>query len=163
MSLTTDPNAPCLGRGVDKEEVGQNECYLVLSEEEIKKGYVRPVRTKYEHRGKDLRSFGIPKILSAEIQEDYKEQGYYAYAEALPEYREKTHCIGSYLSRYDFETYKDGFAGGCGVETRMNETIAQTYARQPSFYGATYCMGCKKHLDVREFVWSDNPDQVVGS
>ena len=46
----------------------------------------------------------------------------------------------------------------CGTETTMGLAIAQTYARQPSFYGATYCVGCRQHLPVGEhgeFVWND--------
>ena len=47
MSLTRDPNDPCLNEG--SKETGQNECYLVLSKEEIAKGFVRPVRYSYIH------------------------------------------------------------------------------------------------------------------
>lgn len=49
----------------------------------------------------------------------------------------------------------------CGVETGMGLYIAQTYAAQPSFYGSTYCVGCKMHLPVGEFRWEDGT--VVGS
>lgn len=28
----------------------------------------------------------------------------------------------------------------CGSETRMGVAIAETYARNPTFYGATYCV-----------------------
>lgn len=47
--LTTDPNDPNLGHGSDDKPVPQNKTYLVLSEEERAKGFVRPVRTKYLH------------------------------------------------------------------------------------------------------------------
>ena len=46
MGLTTDRNDPCLR---EIKENGQQCCYLVLSEEEIAKGFVRPVRKKYIH------------------------------------------------------------------------------------------------------------------
>jgi len=49
----------------------------------------------------------------------------------------------------------------CGAATRMSKAIAETYARNPKFYGATYCVGCQMHLPVAEFVWED--DTVVGS
>lgn len=49
----------------------------------------------------------------------------------------------------------------CGVETRMNRAIAETYARNPAFYGATYCVHCRTHLPVAEFVWDDGT--VLGS
>jgi hypothetical protein len=46
MGLTTNPNSQCLH--VIKED-GQQSCYLVLSEEERAKGFVRPVRRTYKH------------------------------------------------------------------------------------------------------------------
>lgn len=51
---------------------------------------------------------------------------------------------------------------GCGVETRMNRVIAETYARDPKFYGSTFCCGCGEHFPVTEFTWSDS-EEVVGS
>lgn len=101
MSLTTDPKDPKLGKGIDENPIPQHEVYLVLSEEELAKGFIRPVRTKYVH---DV----------------------------------------------------------CGVVTRMNQTISETYARDPKFYGATYCVGCQKHLPVSEFTW-DGTKEKVGS
>lgn len=44
----------------------------------------------------------------------------------------------------------------------MGVKIAETYARQPDFYGSTYCIGCRKHLPVREFVW-DGTNEILGS
>lgn len=46
MGLTTDRDDPCLNQ---IRSDGQQECYLVLSEEERSKGFVRPVRTRYRH------------------------------------------------------------------------------------------------------------------
>lgn len=46
----------------------------------------------------------------------------------------------------------------CGSSTTMGIAIAETYARQPSFYGATYCVHCQMHLPVGEhgeFIWED--------
>ena len=97
MGLTTDPLDPRLGRGPDDEPKGMNEVYLVLSDEERAKGFVRPYRDVYVH----------------EV---------------------------------------------CGTETRMGVAIAETYARQPTFYGATFCVHCHKHTPVGadgEFVWLD--------
>lgn len=53
---------------------------------------------------------------------------------------------------------------GCGVETRMGQSIAETYARDPKFYSATFCVGskCRAHFPLDEFIWSDT-DEVVGS
>lgn len=50
----------------------------------------------------------------------------------------------------------------CGTVTTMALDIAETYAREPTFYGATYCVGCRKHLPVGEFRWDDD-GTVVGS
>jgi len=49
MSLTTDRNNPDLKYGVDDEPVEQNKAYLVLSEEELSKGYLKPLRKSYIH------------------------------------------------------------------------------------------------------------------
>lgn len=43
----------------------------------------------------------------------------------------------------------------CGRATTMSSAIAETYARNPKFYGATYCVGCRQHLPVEQFRWDD--------
>lgn len=48
---TTDPADPRLGKGSDDTPRPQNETYLVLSEAERAKGYLRPVRDTYRHVG----------------------------------------------------------------------------------------------------------------
>lgn len=96
--VTDDPNDPRLTRGadpVDGPAHPQAEVYLVLSEEERAKGFVRPVMTSYRHLT-------------------------------------------------------------CGSVTTMGQALAETYARQPTFYGATYCCRCGLHRPVGEageFVW----------
>jgi hypothetical protein len=50
----------------------------------------------------------------------------------------------------------------CGVVTSMNLTIAETYARQPTFYGSTFCCECAAHYPVGQFSWDGTAD-VVGS
>ncbi len=101
MTETMDRNDPRLGRGIDEEPTAQHAAYLVLSEEERAKGFVRPVRRSYRH--------------------------------------EK-----------------------CGGATTMSQGIAETYARDPKFYGATFCVSCSKHLPVGEFAWT-NDGPPVGS
>lgn len=99
MSTTSDRNDPRLTRGVDEQPVPMAEAYLVLSEEERAKGFVRPVRRSYIH----------------------------------------------VTDR-----------GGCGAVTTMGVPIAETYAREPHFYGATYCVRCAMHRPVGpdgEFDW----------
>ncbi len=46
----------------------------------------------------------------------------------------------------------------CQAKTHMNLAIAETYARDPSFYGGTYCTTCRMHKPVREFLWVDPVD-----
>ncbi len=97
MGVTTDPTDPRLTRGNDDKPVPQAEVYIVLSEEERAKGFVRPVRDTYIH--------------------------------------EK-----------------------CGGKTNMGAALAETYARDPSFYGGTYCVHCRMHRPVGadgEFKWID--------
>ena len=108
MGITTDPNDPRLTHGPDPADgpwSEQAEVYLVLSEEERAKGFIRPVLTQYWH----------------EI---------------------------------------------CGRITTMGLPIAETYARNPSFYGGTYCAHCGVHRPVGEhgeFYWcdQDNADTMA--
>jgi len=93
MSLVTDRKD--LDTTLDAD--GQQKTYLVLSEEERAKGFIRPVRSTYKHEE-------------------------------------------------------------CGSVTRMGQALAETYARNPTFYGSTFCVACKTHLPVGaegEFVWDD--------
>lgn len=51
----------------------------------------------------------------------------------------------------------------CGTVTRMSQDIAETYARDPKFYGATFCVECRTHTPVGEhgeFVWIDDGSKV---
>jgi hypothetical protein len=44
----------------------------------------------------------------------------------------------------------------------MGQALAETYARDPKFYGATYCCHCQMHKSVREFVW-EGTTEILGS
>ena len=69
MSLTSDPNDARLTHGPDTEPVDQAEAYLVLSEAERAQGFVRPVRTSYQHnRG---RACGTVTYMATAIAETY--------------------------------------------------------------------------------------------
>jgi hypothetical protein len=88
----------------DGIRAGQQKGYVVLSEEERAKGFVRPVRAGYIH-------------------------------------------------------------DKCGTLTTMGRSLAETYARQPSFYSGTFCCGCGAHFPVGEngeFVW-DGTNERVGT
>jgi hypothetical protein len=46
----------------------------------------------------------------------------------------------------------------CGQTTHMALAIAETYARDFTYYGRTFCTYCRAHLPVGEtgeFVWAD--------
>jgi hypothetical protein len=51
----------------------------------------------------------------------------------------------------------------CGTVTNMPKPIAETYARQPGYYGSTFCAHCRNYLPVGlhgEFVWLDDGKKV---
>jgi hypothetical protein len=151
MSLTTDPKDPALGHGADESPVPQNEKYLVLSEDERSKGFVRPVRRAYRHVGEQ------PKYplrdLTDEERERYAQFNYVRF-EAYPASDEPVN--GRYWTQAQLDKK------GCGTVTTMGDALAETYAREPKFYGSTYCVTCQMHRPVGEFVW-DGTDEVVGS
>lgn len=122
MGLTSDRSDPRLTHGADTEPTEQAEAYLVLSVEDRKKGFVRPMRKTYVHT---FMKDGSPVPLV--------------------------------LTNKDLPNM-----GGCGAATTMATAIAETYAARPNYYAATYCVGCRMHLPVREFHW-DGSNEVVGS
>jgi hypothetical protein len=51
----------------------------------------------------------------------------------------------------------------CGSVTTMGRKLAETYAAQPGFYGATYCCYCGGHFPVGEngeFTWDGSTEKV---
>ena len=51
----------------------------------------------------------------------------------------------------------------CQSITTMGLSLAETYASDPKFYGATFCVQCKSHFPVGEdgeFVWTDTDIKV---
>lgn len=48
----------------------------------------------------------------------------------------------------------------CGTLTTMGTAIAETYARDPTFYSGTFCVECKQHFPLHQFVWSGTKDTV---
>lgn len=54
----------------------------------------------------------------------------------------------------------------CGAVTTMGLKLAETYARQPSFYGSTFCVRCGGYYRVGaegEFTWADGSGEKVGT
>jgi hypothetical protein len=153
MPVTTDPNDPRLKHGgEDKIVTAQQEVYLVLSEEERAKGFVRPLRRSYKHIGKRPK-YPLRDLTDEEI-ECYAQFGYVK-KEVYPE--SELPRTGQYWTQEQLDN-----VGGCRTVTTMGQAIAETYARDPRFYGFTYCVNCQKHLPVEEFIWVDD-GTVVGS
>jgi len=163
MSLTTDRNHP--GVNKPKGEGEQNESYLVLSEEERSKGFVRPYRNTYVHVGRNITNHwkSIHRLLTEEETSKFTDRKYVAVMTVLTD-DEGKFMGGAYVTKEQLEKWKKGEReGGCGCSTTMVREIAETYARNPSFYGATWCMCCKEHIDVGEFIWDDGSNETVGS
>jgi len=159
MSLTTDPNDPKLKEG-QQNPTGQHEIYLVLSEEERSKGFVRPVRHSYVHVGRKTEMKGgtiepLPREEAKRFGDPDKYVAFLRYPES------ESPLVGKALTQEEVDNM-DKYIGGCGDITSMGRELSETYARDPKFYGATYCARCGKHLPVDEFVWYGT-DEKVGS
>lgn len=102
--------------------------------------FVRPVRTDYKHVG--IRPKHPTRPLTAEEEERYKDYGYLFYED----YGTEEGASGRFWT-------KEQLNSGCGAITTMGLALAQTYAQKPSFYGATFCVGCHTHHPVEQFVW----------
>ena len=50
----------------------------------------------------------------------------------------------------------------CEAVTRMGQPIAETYARDPYYYGTTFCIACHDYFQVSEFTW-DGTKERLGS
>lgn len=146
MPVTTDPNDPRLK---NIESSGIQEVYLVLSEEERAKGFVRPYRDVYKHVG--IRPENPLTDLTPEEHERYDKYGYIKF-EKYPE-------TESGITNGRFWTQKQ-LNSGCGGETRMGQALSETYARNPKFYGATFCSTCGTHFPVEEFIWTVDGKRV---
>lgn len=136
---------------------GQHEAYWVLSAEERAKGFVRPVRRSYIHVGIAGPQHPL-RDLTDEERERYADIGYVKF-ETYP-------AGGTTLGRFWTAEQLAKVGKGCGSKTTMGEAIAETYAREPHFYGSTFCVACGTHLPVGkdgEFVWADSPSERVGT
>lgn len=135
-----------------------HKSYIVLTPEERARGFVRPVRRSYRHVG-PLGPTHPLRDLTPEEHERYDKFGYVKFEPAPADFP------SSVTGRFWTQAQLDAVGKGCGTKTTMATAIAETYARQPSFYGSTYCAACGKHLPVGEageFVW-DGTDERVGT
>jgi hypothetical protein len=51
----------------------------------------------------------------------------------------------------------------CGGLTTMGQSLAETYASDPSFYTGTFCAVCKTHFpvgEIGEFIWDGTTEKV---
>jgi hypothetical protein len=133
---------------------GQQDGYVVLSPDERAKGFVRPVRRSYRHVGVTGPKQPL-RELTAEERQRYDEFGYVKF-EPYPE------SDSPLVGRYWTQKQLDSIGTGCGTITTMGHALAETYARDPKFYGGTFCVGCGTHLPLDEFVWNGT-DERVGS
>lgn len=153
MGLTTDPSDPDLTHGVDSGPVPQAAKYLVLSEEERAKGFIRPLRRAYVHVGPPGPTYPL---------EDLDSEKFDRWGAEYVKFERYPHQEFLVAGRLWTQEQLDAVGKGCGTVTRMGLELCETYARRPDFYGATYCVGCQMHLPVNEFVW-DEDGQRVGS
>lgn len=133
-------------------ETGQHGAYWVLTEEERAKGFVRPVRRSYIHAG--VRPQHPTRPLTDEEKGRYDSYGYIAF-EAYPD-AEETGRPGRFWTEAQLNS-------GCGAVTTMGQSLAETWARDPAFYGATFCATCRDHFPVAQFQWDDEKKEVLGS
>lgn len=153
MATTDDRNDPGL------EEVdpvsGMQKTYLVLSKEEREKGFVRPLRHSYTHVGPP-KPVGKLRDLTDEEKERFAGFDYVKFEE----YPEESAVLGTYWTQEKLNRTERNF---CGTMTTMGDSIAETYARDPKFYGSTFCAACRAHFPVGpkgEFVWFGTTERV---
>ena len=140
-----EPGAP----GPIDPKTGMHTDYWVLPQEELDKGFVRPVRTSYRHVGKRPKHPTAP--LTDEQEKMFGGHGFVVF-EKYPEGEKST---GRYWTQEELDS-------GCDQTTTMNIKLAETYARDPKYYGATMCRHCGDHFPVAQFVWKGTTE-VVGS
>ena len=139
---------------------GQHEAYWVLSEEDRAKGFVRPVRRSYLHVGRAVCGKIKPPSsgqLSGVIHVCSDTPGHSG---------ECWHQTIGVSQPEAAKAEQTQLLGGCGTKTTMGQALAETYARDPSYYGATFCCHCGNHPRVGEygeFIWDDGSGERVGT
>lgn len=137
-------------RANQKNETGQHDGYIVLCPDERAKGFVRPYRDAYKHVG-----HLIARCQITQTGEDHERPRQCIRRTGHEDNHEFTELM---LVNGPIQFILLGplspREGGCGTVTTMGRALSETYARDPSFYGATFCVTCNRHLPVAEFVWT---------
>src|ERR1019366_9144367 len=122
---------------------GQFADHWVLSEEDRKQGFVRPVRIKYVHVGITGPQYSIRNLTDEENMRwntHGKDREYAKYEE----YPKGSNSLGMFWTQEKL----DKIGKGCGVVTSMPLKCAETYAVTPNYDGSTFCCGCNAYLPV---------------
>ena len=136
---------------------GQQQDYIVLTEAERAKGFIRPVRDSYIHAGDPLRG-QLERLEKPYLSNNGKTYIAVDRFEVSPGTK-----AGKFLTEQEVKQIeKTGRYGGCGGLTKMARSIAETYARDPKFYSGTFCVHCGTHFMLSQFVW-DGTNENVGS
>ncbi len=135
-------------------ETGQQQDYVVLSKEELDKGFVKPYRITYIHIGAPIFT-NVLRELTIEENKQYEKYDYV-------KFEEYSKNEASKLGRFWTQEQLNTIGKGCRTTTTISKPIAETYARDPKFYSGTFCCGCKKHFPVNEFQWFGT-SELVGS
>lgn len=143
-------------------DTGQHAGYVVLCPTERAKGFVRPYRDQYKHVGPRGPKYPLRELTDRQ-QELFGGNGYVKF-EPYPAGSAEWYPNGGEdgPGRFWTQAQLDAVGKGCGTVTTMGCSLSETYARDPSFYGATFCCRCNRHLPVDEFVWTAD-GQRVGS
>lgn len=135
------------------QKTGMHKDYFVLSGEERAKGFIRPVRQTYIHTGRQV---------CRKIEPTNKLGGQLNVCAMPLDHTGEHWLVSQQLSQPEAVIAdREHRIGGCGTATKMSRPIAETYARDPKFYGSTFCCSCRTHISVLEFEWEDG--KVVGS
>jgi hypothetical protein len=145
-------------RAKQTAETGQHDAYIVLCDEERAKGFVRPYRDAYKHVGPPGNKYPLRDLTAEELLRYPLDVYGYTKFEEYPDgsterAQGKTGKFWQHAILY--QTGK-----GCGTVTTMGRKLSETYARDPKFYGSTFCCGCNRHLPVAEFVWTADNARV---
>jgi hypothetical protein len=157
---TTSGDAPSKVRAEQTEATGQHKSYIVLCEDERKKGFVRPYRDAYKHVGR--RVCGKPRQLLTSSGIDPTPLPVVCTDE--PDHAGDCTVWAPVDSDAAMAKARDRHVlGGCGSVTTMGRALSETYARDFTFYSGTFCVHCNAHFPVGEhgeFVWIERDGSI---